>query len=111
MSAAIQELKLLLLQDEWINNKDALFEALELLIKVAEMKVKNVNQILMANTEPMPQIDSNVLDHFNISSVKIQFSDSEDEASDEDNKTEIYFSADENYDVCLKRFTSPYRAV
>jgi len=102
MSAAIQELKLLLLQDEWINNKDALFEALELLIKVAEMKVKNINQILMTNIEPMPQVDSNFLDDINISSVKqIQFNDSEDETSDEDNKTEIYFSADENYDVSL----------
>ena len=102
MSAAIQELKLLLLQDEWINNKDALFEALELLIKVAEMKVKNVNQILMTNTEPVPQVDPNFLDDLNISSIKhIQFNDSEDETSDEDNKTEIYFSADENYDVSL----------
>ncbi|KAL7034576.1 hypothetical protein ACKWTF_008011 [Chironomus riparius] len=99
MSAAIQELKLLLLQEEWINNKDSLFDALELLIKVAEMKVKNVNQILMTNTEPMPEIDPNFFDNFDISSVKIPFSESNDEKIDEDNETEAYFSADENYDA------------
>ena len=104
MSAAIQELKLLLLQDEWINNKDSLFDALELLIKVAEMKVKNVNQILMTNTEPMPQIDPNFFDNFDISSVKIPFSESNDDLVDEDNETETYFSADENYDVSLTDF-------
>ncbi|XP_070492270.1 lysosomal-trafficking regulator [Chironomus tepperi] len=99
MSTAIQELKLLLLQDEWITHKDSLFDALELLIKVAEMKVKNVNQILMTNIEPMPQIDPNYFDDLDISSVKIHSSDSDDEKFDADNETETYFSADENYDA------------
>lgn len=102
MSAAIQELKLLLLQDEWINHKDSLFDALELLIKVGEMKVKNINQILMTNTEPMPETDPYFFYDLDISDAKKQFNDSDDEKMDEDKETEIYFSADENYDVSLK---------
>ena len=104
MSTAIQELKLLLLQDEWIDSKDSLFEVLELLIKVAEMKVKNVNQILMTNAEPMPQMDLNFFDNLDVSSIKVTFSESDDEKIEEDNETETYYSADENYDVSQANF-------
>lgn len=104
MSTAVEELKLLLLQDEWTDNKESLFTALQLLISVAEMKVKSVNQILLANSEPMPLTDAIFNDDLNMPSDKTVFGDSDDEYSDEDKRTEVYYTADENYDVSFLRF-------
>lgn len=101
MTRALEELKLLLLQDVWIDHKESLFEVLQLLINVAEMKVRTVNQISLSKIEPIPLTETVFHDDLNVSNYKIVFGDSEDDDSDEDNKTETYYTADENYDVSV----------
>lgn len=96
MSVALEELKLLLLQDNWDENKEAMVDALQLLLGVAEMKTTNVSRMMFMDPE----------NHLSCSNESI-FSDfnSSHERSDSDDpgnkNTEAYLTADENYDVSL----------
>jgi hypothetical protein len=111
MSTALEELKLLLLQDDWADNRDAMIDALQLLLGVAEMKANSINGLMLANLENHLQSESVSFEDFhscNSGRLPIAFSDSEGDeddgrSSEEDKMTEIslYFTADENYDVSV----------
>jgi hypothetical protein len=109
MSTALDELKLLLLQDEWADDQKAVVDALSLLLGVAAMKTHNTSRMeLFDNENHIASITDVIFNEFsNNSSDRIVFSDSsEDESSEEDEsdkKTETYFTADE-YDVSKKYF-------
>lgn len=107
MSTALEELKLFLLQHEWDDNNEAIADALQLLLGVAEMKTKNKNQMMSyidSHADCAMDIAYDNDDLLNISNEKIFFCDSDeddDESNEDDKKTEIYFTADENYDVSV----------
>lgn len=101
MSVAFEELKLLLLQDDtWDCSREALVEALQLLLSVAELKPNSINHHILTNLENHLTTESifSIEDFYLCNNERIVFHDSDDE-EEEDRKTENYFTADENYDV------------
>lgn len=97
MSTALEELKLLLLQDDWDGNKEAMIDALQLLLGVAEMKTRSVSRMLFMDPENhLGGSTESMFSDFNSSLDRITFDD--DDAST-DKKTETFYTADENYDV------------
>jgi hypothetical protein len=98
MSTALEELKLLLLQENWDENKEAMVDALQLLLGVAEMKTKSLSRMLFMDPENhLSTSDESMFSDFNSSLDRVTFDD-DDEAST-DKKTETFQTADENYDV------------
>lgn len=104
MSTAIDELKLLLLQENWDENKEAMVDALQLLLGVAEMKTRSVSRMLFMDPENhLSCSNESIFSDFNSSLERITF-DFDEKSDDEnpaDKKTETYYTADENYDVSL----------
>lgn len=100
MSTALEELKLLLLQDNWNENKEAMIDALQLLLGVAEMKTKNVSRMMFMDPENhLSCSNESLFSDFNSSPGRLTFDLKSDDESSTDKKTETYFTADENYDV------------
>lgn len=87
MSKAVEELKLLLLQDCWNENQKAMLDALQQLLEVAEKNTRSLSQTALMNPD----------NNLSCSSDSI-FSEKSDEESSTDKKTETYYSADD-YDV------------
>lgn len=97
MSTALEELKLLLLQDNWNDNKEVMIDALQLLLGVAEMKTKNVSRMLFMDPENhLGRSTESMFSDFNSSLDRVTFDDDE---SSTDKKTETFHTSDENYDV------------
>lgn len=94
MSTALEELKLLLLQDNWNENQAAMVDALQLLLGVAEMKSKNMSRMLFMDPENHLSSSESMFSDFNSSCDRVTF---DDDSSDK--KTETFYTADENYDV------------
>lgn len=110
MSSALDELKLLLLQeDDWSdseNNKKAIVDALNFLLGVADMKTRGVNRMLILNSENHTDCTAELIfSELNASSSEGGMSiNSTDDSDDERNyigerKTDSLITADENYDV------------
>lgn len=98
MSTALEELKLLLLQDSWDENKEAMVDALQLLLGVAEMKTKSVSRMLFMDPENhLSGSTESMFSDFNSSLDRVTFDDDDDASADK--KTETFYTADENYDV------------
>lgn len=96
MSAALNELKLLLLQDNWDENKEAMVDALQLLLGVAEMKTTSVSRMMFMDPENhLSCSNESIFSDFNSSEEQ----ETVDENIEDDKKTEALFTADENYDV------------
>lgn len=102
MSSAIDELKLLLLQDNWDENKEAMVDALQLLLGVAEMKTRSVSRMLFMDPENhLSSSTESMFSDFNSSLERVTFDEKSDDENSADKKTETYYTADENYDVSL----------
>lgn len=102
MSTALEELKLLLLQDNWNENKEAMVDALQLLLGVAEMKTKNVSRMMFMDPENhLSCSNESLFSDFNSTAERITFDEKSDEDNSTDKITETYYTADENYDVSL----------
>lgn len=100
MSAALEELKLLLLQDNWDENKEAMVDALQLLLGVAEMKTTSVSRMMFMDPENhLSSSNESIFSDFNSSNEQVTPEERSDD--DGDRRTETYFTADENYDVSL----------
>lgn len=98
MSTALDELKLLLLQDNWDENKEAMVDALQLLLGVAEMKTTSVSRMMFMDPENHLSCSSeSMFSDFGSSQERIAFDD--DDESLPDKRTETFYTADENYDV------------
>lgn len=97
MSTALDELKLLLLQDSWDENKEAMVDALQLLLGVAEMKTRSVSRMMFMDPENhLSCSNESIFSDFN---ERLSFEEKSDDETSIDKKTESYFTADENYDV------------
>lgn len=101
MSTALEELKLLMLQDSWNENKQAMLDTLQLLLGVAEMKTTYISRmtIMDPDTHLIRSSKESILSDLDSSDEQIRFDDKSDDEKSSDNKTEIYWTADENYDV------------
>lgn len=100
MSTALNELKLLLLQDSWDDNQDAMVDALQLLLGVAEMKASGVSRMMFMDPENhLAGSSESMFSDFNSSLERVSFEERSDGESSSDKKTETYYTADENYDV------------
>ncbi|CRK97431.1 CLUMA_CG010820, isoform A [Clunio marinus] len=102
MSTALEELKLLLLQDSWDVNKEAMIDTLQLLLGVAEMKMtRSVSRMMLM--DPENHLNCSTESMFSDSSLdRITFdekSNDDDESYSSDKKTETFYTADENYDA------------
>lgn len=100
MSTALEELKLLLLQDNWDDNKEAMVDALQLLLGVAEMKTRSVSRMMFMDPENhLSASTESMFSDFNSSLERVTFDEKSDDESSTDKKTETFYTADENYDV------------
>lgn len=100
MSSALEELKLLLLQDNWDENNEAMISALQLLLGVAEMKTSSVSRMMLMDPESHLSCSTeSMFSDFNASLERLVFDEKSDEESSSDKKTETFYTADENYDV------------
>ena len=98
MSTALEELKLLMLQDNWDENKEAMVDALQLLLGVAEMKTTSVSRMMFMDPENHLSCSSeSMFSDFGSSQERLTFEI--DDESSTDKKTETFHTADENYDV------------
>lgn len=104
MSTALEELKLLLLQENWDENKEAMVDALQLLLGVAEMKTRSVSRMALMDPENhLTCSTDSIFSDFNSSLDRVTFDErSEDECSADKKTTESYYTADENYDVSVE---------
>lgn len=106
MSTALEELKLLLLQDNWDENKEAMVDALQLLLGVAEMKTRSVSRMMFMDPENHLSCSTeSMFSDFNSSIERVAFDDDDESAADK--KTETFYTADENYDVSLQFNPTP----
>lgn len=97
MSTALEELKLLLLQDSWDENKEAMVDALQLLLGVAEMKTRSVSRMMFMDPENhLSCSNESIFSDFN---ERLTFEEKSDDETSTDKKTETYYTTDENYDV------------
>lgn len=104
MSTALEELKLLLLQDNWDENKEAMVDALQLLLGVAEMKTRSISRMMFMDPENhLSASTESMFSDFNSSHERITFDEKSDDENTTDKKTETFYTADENYDVSCKR--------
>jgi hypothetical protein len=101
MSTALEELKLLLLQENWDDNQEAMVDVLQLLLGVAEMKTRSVSRMaLMGPENHLSNSSDSIFSDFNSSLDRVTFDErSEDETSTDKRTMETYYTADENYDV------------
>ena len=100
MSAALEELKLLLLQDNWDENKEAMVDALQLLLGVAEMKTTSVSRMMFMDPENhLSCSNESIFSDFNSSHDQVTSEEKSDDDNSVEKMTEIYVAADENYDV------------
>jgi hypothetical protein len=103
MSLAFEELRLLLLQETWDESQDAMVEALQLLLGVAEMKTKNYNRLILLDPEShLRSSTESMFSDIGSSREKLFFDCYEED--DSDDKTETHYTADENYDVSIQNF-------
>lgn len=101
MSTALEELKLLLLQDSWDENKEAMVDTLQLLLGVAEMKTKSVSRMNLMDPENhlSSSTESLFSEYFSsLECVTIE-DESDNDASSENNPSKALYNADESYDV------------
>ncbi len=107
MSTALDELKLFLLQDwtgDSCENMEEIVDALQLLLGIVEMKTKSVNKMEIFNSENhLEGIRESIFSNLNSCCERKLLlsseSDDDDDSKSSDQKTENYFTADENYDV------------
>jgi hypothetical protein len=97
MSLAYEELKLLLLENDWCNGNENLLDALQMMLSIAEMKTNNNRYNMLINCENHVACASteSIISELNLSMNAITFGDSEEESKE----TETFFTPDENYDV------------
>lgn len=104
MSTALDELKLLLLQDDWNKNSDLVVDTLQQLLGVAEMKTRSASRMMFI--DPENQLSASIesmFSDFNSSHERTVFDEQSDDESSTDKKTETFYTADECYDVsCVK---------
>lgn len=101
MSTALEELKTLLLQDNWNENKKAMVDTLQLLLGVAEMRTRNVSRMNLMDPENhlCTSTESMFTEYFSsLECVKFE-GRSDDETSSDKPTNETFYTADENYDV------------
>lgn len=113
MSLALGELKILLLQDNWDESQDAMVEALQLLLGVAEMKTKNGNRLMLLDDNHLRSSSTeSMFSDIGSSREKLMFDcyDEDDHDNTSSDKTETLYTADENYDVSFqkKKFPKKY---
>lgn len=101
MSTALEELKLLLLQDNWDENKEVMVDALQLLLGVAEMKTCGTSRMMFMANQNFSASSESMFSDFNSSLERDSFEEKSDGEDSTDKKTETstYYTADENYDV------------
>lgn len=100
MSTALEELKLLLLQDSWDENKEAMVDTLQLLLGVAEMKTKSVSRMMLMDPENhlSASTESMFSEYFSAPECVTNEDKSDGETSDK-KTNETFYTADESYDV------------
>lgn len=99
MSTALEELKLLLLQDNWDDNKEAMVDVLQILLGVAEMKTSGVSRMMFMDPENhLSGSSDSMFSDFN-SSLDRSFNERSEEENSSDKTNETYYTADENYEV------------
>lgn len=100
MATALEELKLLLLQDNWDDHQEAMVDALQLLLGVAEMKTRRVSRMMFMDPENhLRGSTESMFSDFNSSLERITFDEKSDDEDSSEMKTETFYTADENYDV------------
>lgn len=101
MSTALDELKLLLLQDNWDENKEAMVDTLQLLLGVAEMKTRSVSRMMFMDPENhlSQSTESMFSEYFSTVECETAQDRSDDESSSDKKTSETFYSADECYDV------------